>query len=160
MSTNALTVTAEPGTPFIDTVREFDATPAQVFRAHVDRDLVGQWLGPRGYEMRIDEFDARTGGSYRYTHKDGDGNEYGFRGCFHAVDEGERLTQTFEFEGAPGHVSLETATFEDIGDGRTRIRVRSAFQSVEDRDAMAATGMEEGMSSAYDQLEELLASQS
>lgn len=155
---NALTVTAEPGTPFIDAVREFDATPEQLFRAHTERDLVQQWLGPKGYEMRIEEYDAKPGGWYRYLHKDPDGNEYGFRGCFHTV-EAERVTQTFEFDGAPGHISLDTATFEDLGGGRTRLRIHSVFQSVEDRDAMAQSGMEEGMSSAYDQLDELLASQ-
>lgn len=151
---NPTAITAQPGSPFIEVVREFDATPAQLFRAYTDPDLVARWLGPRDVEMRILEFDAHSGGAYRYVHVDTDGGEHVFRGVFHTVERAERIVQTFEYEGAPGQVSLETLAFEDL-DGRTRLRTRSVFPSVEARDALVASGMERGIRDSMDRLDEL-----
>ena len=152
---NPTTITAPPGTPFIEITREFEATPAQVFRASMDPELVTQWLGPRHLAMRVIEYDVRPGGRYQYVHVDDEGNEYGFHGVFHTVTENEFVVQTFEFEGAPGQVSLETATYEDLG-GRTRLRTRSVFPSVEARDGMVASGMETGVVDSMDRLDDLL----
>ncbi|UYM07199.1 SRPBCC family protein [Solicola gregarius] len=157
MSTNPTTITTEPGTPFIDIERVVDAAPATVFRAYTEPDLVEQWLGPRSLSMKVEEFDARQGGSYRYVNTDDEGNTYGFRGVFHSVDKDERIIQTFEFDGAPGLVAIETATFEDLGDGRTRVRAHSVFPSVEARDGMAESGMEVGVNEGYERLDELVA---
>lgn len=113
-------------------------------------------MGPHGSTLKDLEFEARTGGSWGYTHVgEEDGSSFGFRGVLHSVEEHKSMTQTFEFSGWPGHVSLERADFEDL-DGRTRIRTRSAFQSVEDRDGMVGSGMEGGMSESYERLDELL----
>jgi uncharacterized protein YndB with AHSA1/START domain len=150
-------IIADPALPTIEIIREFDAPPERVFRAHTDPELVVQWLGPRGLEMRVDRYDARTGGSYRYTHKDADGNEYAFFGAFHEVRPNERIVQTFTFEGYPDGVSLETATFEDLGDGRTRLVAKSVGYTIEERDAMLASGMETGVREGYERLDELLA---
>lgn len=154
--TNALTVEAPEGLPFIDTSREFDAPLDTVWRAYTDPELITQWMGPRDTTMEDATFDFRVGGTWGYTARGGDGEPYGFRGVVHAVDEKKTVTQTFEFSGWPGHVSLERADFEDL-DGRTRVRTHSTFQSVEDRDGMVGSGMEGGMSESYDRLEELLA---
>ncbi len=150
-----LTVTVEPGTPFIDMSREFDAPRDLLFRAHTDPELIRQWLGPRGYEMVIDHYDAREGGSYRYEHHDPQGNVYGFRGSFHGPQTVDGMVQTFEFEGAPGHVSLDAIRFEDLGGGRSRIVGHSVFQTVEARDAMVEAGMQTGMEQGYERLDEL-----
>jgi uncharacterized protein YndB with AHSA1/START domain len=156
---NPTTITAQPGTPFVDVVREFDATPEQVFRAATDPDLVKQWLGPRELEMIIDEYDVRNGGRYRYIHRDPSGEEFGFRGVFHSVEPGARVIQTFEWEGALGQVSLDTATYEDLGGGRTRLHTHSVFPSVETRDAMIEHGMERGLRDSMDRLAEVLEAQ-
>jgi uncharacterized protein YndB with AHSA1/START domain len=152
---NPTTVTAQPGTPFIDVTREFDAPVDAVRRAYLERELVAQWLGPNGYEIVIGEWDARSGGAWQFTHRDPDGNEYGFRGVFHSISD-DQLVQTFEFDGWPGHVSLESLVFEDLGD-RTRVVSHSVYQSVEDRDGMVESGMEQGLSEGYERLDELLA---
>ena len=149
-------ISAPEGTPFIEMTREFDAPPALVYRAYVEPDLLKQWLGPRKYEMVIDSWDVREGGTWRYTHSDDAGNAYGFHGVFHSVAP-DSLVQTFEFDGAPGHVSLEKIVFEDLGNGRTAIRNYSAYQSIEARDAMVQAGMAEGVNEGYDRLDELLA---
>ena len=148
-------VTAEPGVPFIDITREFDAPRELVFRAHTDPELLTQWLGG-DFEMVVDHFELRDGGTWRYTHRDGEGNEYAFHGVFHGMPTPERMVQTFEFEGAPGHVALDTLTLEERH-GRTIVRIHSVHQSVEARDAMVAGGMESGLDAGYRRLDELIA---
>lgn len=154
---NSLTVTAPEGLPVIEFEREFDAPVTAVFEAHRDPELVKRWLGPRDYQMDIEHYDFRTGGRYRYLHKDGQGGEYAFNGVFHVVRENEFAIQTFEFEGFPDVVSIETLSFEDLGNGRTRLSGRSVYPSLEARDGMVASGMETGMSQGYEQLDEIVA---
>ena len=154
---NPLTVTAPDGLPFAEFEREFDAPVATVFRAYKEPDLVKQWLGPDGYEINIERYDFRPGGQWRYVHRSPEGEEYGFHGVFHAVRENEMAIQTFEFEGFPDVVSLDSVTFEDLGDGRTRIHGHSVFPSLEARDGMVASGMETGMAEGYDRLDKVLA---
>lgn len=149
-------ITADPKVPLIKITREFDASPAKVFKAHTDPDLIVQWLGPRQYAMRIDRYDCRTGGSYRYLHV-GDGSEYGFHGSFHEVRPSEVIVQTFTYEGVPDGVALERAVFDDLGDGRTRLTVTSLVDSFEARDAILASGMESGVIEGYERLDDLLA---
>jgi uncharacterized protein YndB with AHSA1/START domain len=149
-------ITADPNVPLIRIVREFDAPPEKVFRAHVDPDLFVQWNGPRGTEMRIDHHDCRTGGSYRYIHVS-DGVEYAFRGSFHEVRPDEVIVQTFTFEDYPDGVSLERLELHDLGDGRTRLVATSLVDSFEGRDAIIASGMEHGVREGYERLDEILA---
>ena len=149
-------IIAEPGVPFIDITREFDAPRELVFRAHTEPELMTQWLGGDTYEMVIDRFELRDGGTWRYLHRDREGNEYAFHGVFHGMPTPDRMVQTFEFEGAPGHVALDTLTLEER-DGRTTARIRSVHQTVEGRNAMIAGGMESGMNAGYDRLDELIA---
>ncbi|MEP6759705.1 MAG: SRPBCC family protein [Actinomycetota bacterium] len=152
----ALEVTATPGVPQVLTSRTFDAPRALVFRAFSEPELLVQWLGPRQYTMTIDHYDFRDGGTYRYVHADDAGNAFGFHGVFHGDPSPDGMVQTFEFEGAPGNVSMDTLTLEEH-DGTTTVRTNSLFQSVEARDAMVQSGMADGMSEGYDRLEELLA---
>jgi uncharacterized protein YndB with AHSA1/START domain len=151
-----LNVTAEPGIPQILTSRELDAPLALVYRAFTEPDLLAQWLGPRKYTMTVDRYDLRDGGTWRYVHTDEEGNAWGFHGVFHGEPSVDGIVQTFEFEGAPGHVQMDTVTFE-AHDGRTIVRTNSVFQSVEARDAMVQSGMADGMSQGYERLDELLA---
>lgn len=151
-----LEITAQPGAPFVDFSREFDAPRDLVFRAHTDPELLVQWLGPAKYKMVIDRLEARDGGTWRYVNSDEAGNEYAFHGVFHGDPSPDGIVQTFEFEGAPGHVSLDSLTLEER-DGRTLLRGHSVFQSVEARDAMVQGGMSDGMTEGYNRLDELLA---
>jgi len=149
-------ITVDADLPQVRIVREFDAPPERVFRAHVDPELVVQWLGPRDLTMDIDRWDCRTGGSYRYVHSRGD-DEFCFYGSFHEVRPSERIVQTFTFEGMPESVSLERVEFEDLGHGRTRLVATSLLGSFEARDAFIASGMESGVKQGYERLDELLA---
>ena len=157
---NPVTVTAQPGVPFVDIGREFDAPVAAVYRAYTEPELVAQWLGPNRLEIDIKEYDVRPGGKWEYTHTDQAGGVYGFRGVFHSVQPEESIVQTFEFDGYPGHISLDSAAFEDLGDGRSRVSIHSVFQTQEDRDGMIASGMEGGLTEGFERLDALLATAS
>jgi uncharacterized protein YndB with AHSA1/START domain len=153
---NATTITANPGEQFVDIERVIDAPIADVYRAYTDPELFAQWVGPRGYTMDLTKFEVRNGGSWAYVHRTPDRGDHGFHGIFHSVQPLERIVQTFEYEGVPGHVSLETLTFEDLG-ASMRVRVHTVFQSLEDRDGMVASGMAMGVTQGFEQLDELLA---
>jgi uncharacterized protein YndB with AHSA1/START domain len=151
-----LNLIAEPGKQEIVMTRVFDAPRELVFKAHTDPKLIPQWWGPRRFTTTVERMDAKMGGIWRFVHQDANGNEYAFHGVYHEVASPERLVQTFEFEGMPGHVLLETATFEEF-EGKTKLTSRSVFQSVEDRDGMLQTDMEEGAAESWNRLAELLA---
>jgi uncharacterized protein YndB with AHSA1/START domain len=157
-SKNQTIITAEPGKQEIFITREFDAPRELVFRTYTDPDLYAQWLGPRGYTMKLETFEPTSGGRWRYTHKDPQGNKFGFHGVNHEVLAPERIIGTFEFDGLPesGHVALETARFEELPGGRTRVTSQSIFQSVADRDGMIQSGMESGVVEGYERLDQLL----
>jgi len=150
------TIIAEPGVPQVVITREFDAPRDLIFRAYTDPDLLVQWLGPRGTTMKIEQYEVRDGGRWRYVSWDAGGNEYGFHGVFHGTPSLDGIVQTFEFEGTPGQVSLDTATFEERDSG-TLLRLNSVFQSVENRDRMVESGMEAGVTEGFERLDELLA---
>ena len=152
----ATQIDAPAGVPFIDMTREFDAPRDLVFRAYTDPELLAQWLGPRKYRMTVESWDVRDGGKWRYIHSDEDGNSFGFHGVFHGDQTPDGMLQTFEFEGWPGHVSLESLVFDER-DGKTVLRNHSVYQTVEARDAMIESGMESGVNEGYDKLDELLA---
>lgn len=152
---NKTTITAEPGKQELFITREFDAPRELVFKAHTDPNLYVQWVGPHGYEMTLEEFEPVSGGRWKFIHKDKEGNAYGFHGIFHDVSL-ERSIQTFEFDGAPGHVSLETLTLDELPDGRTKLTAHSVYQSVSDRDGMIQSGMEKGVNEGYERLDEIL----
>ena len=149
------TIEADPEVPLIRMTRVFHATPAQLVRAHTDAELFVKWIGPEDTETRVTEWDARTGGSYRYVVRHGE-DEHGFRGCFHEIAE-QRLVQTFTWEGMPEGVSLDTMWFEDLGDGRTRLHATSLVDSFAARDGILASGMEAGVNDGYAKLDQLLA---
>ena len=136
--------------------RVLNAPRELVFKAHTDPNLISKWWGPRRYTTTVDKLDLRVGGVWRFIQHDAAGNEYAFNGVYREIVPPERLSYTFEFEGMPGHVLLETVTFEEQN-GKTKLTVTGSFQSVEDRDGMLHSGMEEGANESYERLAELLA---
>jgi uncharacterized protein YndB with AHSA1/START domain len=151
------TVTATPGSHELSYERVFQASPELVYRAFTEADIVRRWWGGN-YETVVDRLEARPGGVWRYLTKDEGGTESAFHGVFHDLVPGERIVQTFEFEGLPGHVLLETMVLTGQGDGTTKLAASSVFQTVEDRDGMLASGMESGMNDGLAQLDKVLAS--
>jgi len=148
--------TAEPGKQEIVITRDFDAPRDVLFSILTNPDLIPQWWGPRRLVTTVDVMEDRPGGLWRFIQRDSEGNTFAFHGVYHAVAPPERLVYTFEFEGMPGHVTLETVTLEGQG-SKTTATNRVIFESVEDRDGMIAAGMEEGAAETMDRLAELLA---
>lgn len=151
-------IVEEPGKQEILITREFDAPRELVFKTFTDPELYAQWIGPWGLKTTLETFESKNGGSWRYIQKDPEGNEFAFHGVNHEVLAPERIIGTFEFEGLPekGHVILQTAKFEALPGNRTKLISQSVFQSVEDRDGMLQSGMEEGVNDSYNRLDELL----
>lgn len=146
-------IAADKDVPIIRITRDFRAVPAQVMRAHTDPALFARWIGPDGMQTKIIQWDARNGGCWQYV-ASRDGQEYGFRGCFHTIAE-DKIVQTFAFEGMADDVALETLRLEDLGDGRTRL-IQSLVDSFAARDAWLATDMETGVNEGYAKLDKLL----
>jgi uncharacterized protein YndB with AHSA1/START domain len=138
--------------------RIFDAPREEVWRAHTDPELVAQWWG-RGNKLVIERLEVERGGHWRFV-EHSDHGVHGFEGRFREVTPPERLVQTFEWDGMPGYVIINSATFEDLGDGRTRIVATSLFHTTEERDGMLNSGMEQGLNESYAALDRLLASRS
>jgi uncharacterized protein YndB with AHSA1/START domain len=136
--------------------RVFDAPRERVFAVYTDPELIPEWWGPRGGTTTVDTMDVRAGGSWRFVIRTADGNETGFRGTYREVTPPDRIVQTFEWEGMPGHVSVETAVFEDLGD-QTKVTTTSIFHTPEERDGMLGSGMEVGLNETYERLDEVLA---
>ncbi|WP_446663553.1 SRPBCC family protein [Flexivirga sp. B27] len=147
-------IEADEQLPIIRITRDFNATPAQLLKAHTDPELYARWVGPDDITTTIDYWDARTGGSWRFLNTRGD-EEFAFRGCFHEVSD-TRIVQTFTWEAMPEGVSLETLTFDDLGDGRTRLHAQSLVDSMEARDGWLASDMEVGVNDGYAKLDALL----
>ncbi len=147
--------TIEPGTQEIISTVVLDAPRELVFKAYTDPKLFAQWWGPRQYTCDIKKFDSRPGGEWEVDHVGADGSRHGFRGVTHDLKAPERICQTFEYLGVPGHVALQTATFEPLGN-KTKIVAQIVFQSVMDRDGMVASGMQSGADESMERLAELL----
>jgi uncharacterized protein YndB with AHSA1/START domain len=160
--THKTIVKAEPGKQDLFIEREFDAPRELVFRAFIEKDLIVQFLGPKNMKMEIENYDMRSGGSYRYIHSDEHGIKFAFHGSVHEVTSPLRMIQTFEFEGLPerGHVSMDTSIFEELPGNRTKLTIHSVFRSVADRDGMIMSGMESGINEGFERLDSLLKSQS
>lgn len=146
----------EAGTPEIVMTRVFDAPRELVFKIYTDPDLIPRWWGPSVLSTTVEKLELKPGGAWRFVQRDGAGNEFAFHGVYHEVVPPERVVCTFEFEGMPGKVVLQTATLEDL-EGKTRLTTLSVFQTIEDRDGMVASGMEGGARESMDRLAELLA---
>lgn len=149
---NEAKVIVDEKLPVVRIIREFDAPPEKVFRAHVDPELFARWNWPEGYSVRFDHFDCRTGGSYRIT-MSGPEMSGSVHGSFHDVIPNELIVQTFAPDGFPDYVVLEKHRFEALGDGRTRLTAQSLVDSFEHRDSLVEAGLPEG----WARLDQLLA---
>jgi len=144
-----------PGDRDVRIERIFNAPRDRVWRAMTDPELIAQWWG-RGNKLVVERFDLERGGHWRFV-EHSDHGVHGFEGRFAEVVPPERVVQTFEWDGMPGHVALETLTLEDLGDGRTRLVTTSLFLTAQDRDGMVQSGMEGGVNESYAALDRLLA---
>lgn len=147
-------ILAEPGRQEFVITRTYDAPGSLLFKAYTDPALIPQWWGPAQLKTTVEKLEAKPGGLWRFVQRDDAGKVYAFHGVYHEVSA-ERIICTFEFDGMPGHPSLDIAIFEEIG-GKTKLTEKTVFLSVEDRDGMCKEGMEEGILESMDRLADLL----
>ncbi|HUM11282.1 MAG TPA: SRPBCC family protein [Myxococcaceae bacterium] len=143
-----------PGDREIRIERVFHAPREQVWRAMTEPELVTQWWG-RGNRLVIERLEVRRGGHWRFVEHSPDG-VHGFEGRYREVTPPERMVHTFEWDGMPGHVVVETVILEDLGDGRTKVVNLSLFHTTDERDGMLSSGMEQGLNQSYAALDRLL----
>jgi uncharacterized protein YndB with AHSA1/START domain len=123
-------------------------------RATVDGHRPGR---PRVNRLDVVRLEVERGGHWRFVeHHDGAAD--GFEGRFREVTPPERIVQTFEWDGMPGHVIVNATTLEEVAPGRTRVTVVSLFHTPEERDGMLQSGMEAGLNRSYDVLDAVLTS--
>jgi uncharacterized protein YndB with AHSA1/START domain len=146
---------AAPGDRETVVERVFNAPRDVVWQAFTTPELLAQWWG-RGNKLVIEELELRAGGRWRFVEHADDGI-YGFEGHYREVTPPERLVSTFAWDGMTGHAVVETTTFEDLGDDRTKVISRSLFDNTQERDAMLGLGMETGLAQSYIALDRLLA---
>ena len=135
--------------------RVFNAPRDRVWKAFTDPKQLAQWWG-RGNKLVIERLELERGGHWRFVEHGPEG-VHGFEGRFREVTPPEKLVQTFEWDGMPAYVIINSTTFEDLGDGRTRIVTTSLFHTSEERDGMLSSGMEQGLNQSYAALDKLLA---
>lgn len=155
MNAQRAQLVAEPGRQEVVLTRTFDAPRELVFRMMTDPEQIPNWWGPADAPTTVEQMDVRFGGAWRFVSRDSSGAEAAFRGVYHVVQPAERLVYTFEFEGMPGHVLMETIDLYDE-DGKTRVVDTSVFQTVDDRDGMVQSGMESGATESMERLAVLL----
>jgi uncharacterized protein YndB with AHSA1/START domain len=158
MTTAAASARTSLSTPTdreIRTERIFDASRDRVWRAFTAPELIAQWWG-RGNRLVIERLEVERCGHWRFVEHSSEGI-HGFEGRYREVTPQERVVHTFEWDGMPGHVIVETTTFEDLGDGRTKVVNVSLFHTTDERDGMLHSGMEQGMNESYAALDRLLA---
>ena len=128
----------------------------RVFDAHSSCEHMSHWWGPRGYEVVTCEIDFRPGGTWRIVHRgEGEYSTPAFFGEYREVVRPERFVWTFGFEGMQGDPGPETYVFEEH-DGKTTLTSTAEFDTIEQRDALLETGMEEGAAETWDRLDEYL----
>ena len=151
----ALAKVTTPSEREIHIERVFNAPRDRVWRALTDPELVAQWWG-RGNHLVIERMELHRGGHWRFVENTDQGPQ-GFEGRYREVAPPERVVQTFEWDGMPGHVTVDTMTLVDLGDGRTKVTIDSLFHTTEERDGMLSSGMEEGLNQSYEALDRVLA---
>jgi uncharacterized protein YndB with AHSA1/START domain len=156
MTVGKTTIMVEPGKQEVIVTRLFEAPRESLFKAMTDPQLIPQWWGPKYLTTGVEKLEAKPGGAWRFVQQDASGEQYAFHGVFHGIVSPAQMVMTFEYEGEPGHVSLQTTTLEDVG-GKTLLREHTVFQSVADRDGMAQAGMEVGIHDSMERLTALVA---
>lgn len=151
--------------------RAFDALRPQVWDAMTKPGLVRKWLfAPPDWKMTVCEGDVRPGGTFRWQWAGPDGKAaLVIHGTYREVVPPERVVHTETMEMGPGAAGcgaqcedaepsavLVTLELDEQG-GETHMTMTISCPTREVRDAMLASGMDQGMEAGYQQLDALLA---
>jgi uncharacterized protein YndB with AHSA1/START domain len=132
--------------------RVFNATPERMWQAHTDPEQIPKWWA----DTKVDTFELKVGGAWRFVSSGEDGKENAFKGIFKELDEPKKIVRTFEYEPWPGHVMTESVTFEPMPDGKTKQITVSKYENIGDLEGMVGSGMERGATLGLDRLAKLV----
>lgn len=148
-------VKAPRGKQEIIVIRTYDAPRELVYKIVTDPKLVPEWWGPRSLTTTVEKMELRWGGQWKFLQRDPQGKSYIFHGVYHTVKSPELLVYTMEWDGMPDHILLNIDRFDER-DGKTIYTSSSIFETVEDRDGMLQSDMEDGIKAITERIAELL----
>src|ERR1700712_620811 len=144
-------INAEEGKQELVITREFDLPLELLFKAHVEPEIVEQWMG-----TKVLKLESKKHSSWQFETTDAKGNKYGFNGVIHEFSLNQKITRTFEMENTPFGVQLEFLEFEKLTDDTSKLNMHIVYRSVENRDQMMQIGMPQGMNMAHNRLQEIV----
>lgn len=151
----ARAILSTPGEREFRLERIFNAKRDRVWKAMTEPELIVQWWG-RGNRLVIERFEFERGGHWRFV-EHSDHGVHGFEGRYREIVPFERIISSFEWDGMPAHVAIQTMTLEQLADGRTKLVSTALFHTVAERDGMMNSGMEGGANLSYEALDRVLA---
>ncbi len=142
---------------------EFDAPPERVWQLWADPRQLERWWGPPTYPATFTAHDLSRGGHVAYYMTGPTGDQP--RGAWEVieVDPPSSLVFRDSFANEDGTrnedfpTNLGRVTIVPIGDGRTRMSIKSVFPSREAMEQILAMGMESGLTEAVGQIDAILA---
>ena len=142
---------AEDGRQEIVITREFELPVAVLFKAYVEPELVGQWMG-----TNVLKLESKKHGSYQFETTDPKGNKHRFNGVIHEFIPNHQITRTFEMENTSFPVQLEYLEFEELNEESSKLNMHVVYKSVADRDAILKLPFAFGINMAHNKIEEIL----
>jgi uncharacterized protein YndB with AHSA1/START domain len=143
-------------------VAEFAAPPERIWQLWEDARQLARWWGPPTWPATYTQHEFVVGGTSKYHMTGPDGTEAHGWLRFTALDAPKVIEAVDGFADETGHVNTDLpsstmrATFEDV-DGGTRMTIVTVYQTREELETVLEMGMEEGMTTALEQIEAILA---
>ena len=143
-------VKAEDGKQDLLITREFDLPVQLLFKAHVEPEIVEQWMG-----TKVVKLENKKHGGWQFETTDPKGNKHGFNGVFHEFVPNQKITRTFEMESGSFGVQLEFLEFEGVTDDTSKVSMHIIYRSVAHRDQMLKLPFTQGINMAHNRLQDV-----
>ena len=150
-------ISAEDGKQDLVITREFDLPVELLFRAHVEPDIIEQWMSNPYATAKVLKFEGKKHGSYQLESTDAQGKVvFRSNGVIHEFNINKKITRTFEMENAPFGVQLEVYEFEPLTDNTSKLNMHVIYESVALRDQLLQLPFTQGINMAHNRLQEIL----
>jgi uncharacterized protein YndB with AHSA1/START domain len=145
-------INAEDGKQELTITREFDLPLELLFRAHVEPEIVEQWMG-----TKVLKLESKQHGSWQFETTDAQGKVvFRANGVIHEFSPNRKITRTFEMENAPFGVQLELVEFERLTDETSKVSMHVIYESVAKRDQVLKLPFAYGINMAHNRLQEIV----
>ena len=144
-------ITAEDGKQEIVITREFDLPLELLFKAHVEPEIVEQWMG-----TKVLKLECKKHGYYQFETTDPKGNKHGFSGAIHEFVPNQKIIRTFEMDNTAFGVQLEFYAFEKLTEDSSKLNMHVIFESVAQRDQILQLPFSKGLNMAHNRLQDIV----